>query len=66
LIKDRIKKLKGTYSGGDELQKITYALISKFRWDYQTLMKQPIPFVNLLLTGMQKEADEMEKAKKKK
>jgi len=66
-IKNKLKKLKG--SSNDPLGDITYALVSKFRWDYDTLMKQPIPFINLLLNKMKKEAEEhkrnMNKTKRK-
>lgn len=65
MIRDRLKRLKGAYSGQKQFHQLIYALVSKFNWDYDTLMKQPIPFINILITGMKEEAKEAEKAKKK-
>ena len=65
-IKNRLNKLKNAYPDKQKIILLSYNLCKTFGWDYFTLMKQPIPFINAMISGMRKEQEEQEKATKKK
>ena len=64
MIKERFAKLKDKVDPNEELDKISYILCKEFGWDYETLMKQPIPFVERLLNQMIKVQKEQARSMK--
>ena len=65
MIKDRVKKLQNKPQDEDVFGELCYTLCKEFHWGYETLMKQPIPFINVLIKYMNKDHKEMQKKMKK-
>jgi len=68
MISDKVARLHGKENQSPEkiFAGILYLLCSKFKWDYETVMNQPIPFVNMLLHEYELDMKKQIEASKKK
>ena len=64
-LRKRVQSLKDKKSEEDYYDNLSYILCKTFHWDYETLMKQPIPFINSLVDSLIKEHKEQDKMLKK-
>ena len=65
MIADRVNHLKGKREKEEAFTFMVYILCKTFGWDYWTLMKQPIPFINSMIDMIIKENKESKKRLKK-
>jgi hypothetical protein len=63
MLRERIQKLKGSATDRD-FEMLCYRLCHEFKYDYETLMRQPIPFIRVLIEGMMRDQQEQEKGMK--
>jgi len=61
-IKNRVQKLKDKKEF--DFDRTSYVLCKEFKWDYYTLMNQPIPFILSMMQQISKSNEEKEKAAK--
>jgi len=63
-IKQRVQELKDRKEL--DFERTSYVLCKEFKWDYYTLMNQPIPFVLSMMRQIAKSNAAKEKAAKRK
>lgn len=64
-LKDKVESRLNKSKNKDMVTTFSYVLCKTFGWDYWTLVKQPLPFIWMLLDQIDKENKLQEKELKK-